>query len=127
MIENDGELDAPRAAQVDQVIAEIEAKHGRIARTGLAACERARTGEARECALITGFPAFTAKRMIAKLLAAEPETKLFVLARDKFAADARQLLEELDGGRSRRGPGRRRLRHGSRARRAPSIARCRSS
>ena len=46
----------------------------------------------RDVALVTGFPAFTAKRMIAKLLTAEPDTKLFVLAREKFAPDAAQLL-----------------------------------
>ena len=38
--------------------------------------------------LVTGFPAFTAKRMIEKIAASEPETKLFVLAQDKFAGDA---------------------------------------
>jgi thioester reductase-like protein len=38
--------------------------------------------------LVTGFPAFTAKRMTEKLLAAEPETKLYVLAQQKFADDA---------------------------------------
>jgi thioester reductase-like protein len=36
--------------------------------------------------------------MIAKLLASEPETKLFVLARDKFAQDAAALLAELGAG-----------------------------
>src|SRR5262249_21911522 len=39
---------------------------------------------------------FTARRMLAKLLAAEPETKIYVLARDKFAPDADALLEALD-------------------------------
>ena len=47
---------------------------------------------------MTGFPAFTAKRMIGKLLAAEPETKLYVLARDKFAPEADQLLDTLGAG-----------------------------
>src|SRR5206468_2307903 len=55
-------------------------------------------GRKGEVALVTGFPAFTARRMIAKLLAAEPETKLFVLARDKFAIDADHLLELLGAG-----------------------------
>src|SRR4029079_14926402 len=42
--------------------------------------------------------AFTARRMIAKLVAAEPETKQFVLARDKFAPEAEQLLRTLGAG-----------------------------
>src|SRR6185503_19201568 len=45
-----------------------------------------------------GFPAFTARRMIAKLLASEPDTRLYVLARDKFALEADQLLESLGAG-----------------------------
>jgi dephospho-CoA kinase len=96
VIRNDGHLDH-LTAQVDQLITEIEAKHGRIA-APVASSPAARTGESRECALVTGFPAFTAKRMIAKLLASEPETKLFVLARDKFAQDAAALLAELGAG-----------------------------
>jgi dephospho-CoA kinase len=96
VIRNDGQLDH-LSSQIDQVVAEIEAKHGRIA-APVASSAASRSGETRECALVTGFPAFTAKRMIAKLLAAEPETKLFVLARDKFAPDAAALLEELGAG-----------------------------
>jgi len=97
VIHNTGDLDA-LAREVDRVVGEIEAKHGSIRvpkpRTGPAP-ERARA-----VALITGFPAFTARRMIAKLVAAEPETKLFVLARDKFAPEAEQLLATL-GARDR--------------------------
>ncbi|MEO6774965.1 MAG: dephospho-CoA kinase [Kofleriaceae bacterium] len=100
VIHNDGQLDH-LAAQVDQLIAEIEANHGRIAApptTPATAGGAARSNAARECALVTGFPAFTAKRMIAKLLAAEPATKLYVLARDKFASEAAALLTKLGAG-----------------------------
>ncbi|HET9988075.1 MAG TPA: dephospho-CoA kinase, partial [Kofleriaceae bacterium] len=93
VIHNDGQVEH-LTAQIDQVIAEIEAKHGPIA-VPVAAAPATRSGESRECALVTGFPAFTAKRMIAKLLATEPETKLYVLARDKFAPEASALLEQL--------------------------------
>ncbi|MEO8552639.1 MAG: dephospho-CoA kinase, partial [Kofleriaceae bacterium] len=95
VIQNDGQLDH-LTAQLEHVIADIEVKHGKIA----VAPSRApvRSVESRECALVTGFPAFTAKRMIAKLLAAEPETKLYVLARDRFAAEANALLGELGAG-----------------------------
>ena len=96
VIHNDGQLDH-LTRQLDQVIAEIEAKHGPIA-APVSASPATRNGETRECALLTGFPAFTAKRMIAKLLAAEPETKLYVLARDKFAPEADALLAELGAG-----------------------------
>jgi dephospho-CoA kinase len=96
VIRNDGQLDH-LTAQVDELVTEIEAKHGRIA-APVTSSPSTRTGETRECALVTGFPAFTAKRMIAKLLASEPETKLFVLARDKFAQDAATLLSDLGAG-----------------------------
>jgi dephospho-CoA kinase len=96
VIRNDGQL-AHLTPQIDKVVAEIEAKHGRIA-VPVSASPAVRIGETRECALVTGFPAFTAKRMIAKLLEAEPETKLYVLARDKFAPEADELLQELGAG-----------------------------
>ncbi len=91
-IHNTGDI-AELAAQVDRVVADIEAKLGPIRAP---AVRRARTGTAphsRDVALVTGFPAFTAKRMIGKLLAEEPETKLYVLARDKFAPDAQRFLD----------------------------------
>jgi len=46
-------------------------------------------------ALITGFPAFTARRMIRQILAAEPETRLYVLAPEPHAADAERFLAGL--------------------------------
>jgi dephospho-CoA kinase len=100
VIRNDGQVDH-LTAQLDMVIADIEAKHGRIA---MPAPRAPRAGTAHpahpapERALVTGFPAFTAKRMIAQLLAAEPETRLYVLARDKFATEAAALLDELAAG-----------------------------
>jgi dephospho-CoA kinase len=95
VVRNDGDADT-LAAEVDRVVREIEAKHGTIR---IAAAEqREATGRAvrpGDVALVTGFPAFTAKRMIAKLVAAEPSTKLYVLARDQFAADAAAYLATL--------------------------------
>ena len=84
VIENHGEL-ADLAAQVDRVVAAIEAKLGPI-RPPRARAPRA--AAPRPTALVTGFPAFTARRMIDKLAAAEPETKLYVLAQPKFAQAA---------------------------------------
>jgi len=96
VIRNDGQPEH-LTAQLDQVVGEIEAKHGKIALPAKASAAT-RTGDTRERALVTGFPAFTAKRMIAKLLASEPETKLYVLARDKFAHDADAMLKQLGAG-----------------------------
>ena len=97
VIHNDGDLDH-LASQVDQIVADIEAKYGSIRAPKPRGASPSRADAGREIALVTGFPAFTAKRMIAKLLAAEPETKLYVLARDKFAPEADQLLDRLGAG-----------------------------
>ena len=97
VIDNAGD-EAQLAAQVDRVIGEIEATYGSIAAPRAPAPGPGRPGAAREIALVTGFPAFTARRMIAKLLAEEPETKLFVLVRDQFSAEADQLLDQLGAG-----------------------------
>jgi dephospho-CoA kinase len=98
VIENHGDLDA-LGAEVDRVVAEIEAKYGSIkAPSSTNGVNGPSPVKTREVALVTGFPAFTARRMIAKLLATEPDTKLYVLARDKFAPDADALLTKLKAG-----------------------------
>jgi dephospho-CoA kinase len=99
VIENHGDFD-DLSREVDRVVAELEAKFGSIKapRTTSGGNGAAGSGKPREVALVTGFPAFTARRMIAKLLASEPDTKLYVLARDKFAPEADALLESLHAG-----------------------------
>jgi dephospho-CoA kinase len=103
VIENHGDQ-AALAREVDRTVAEIEEKFGPI-RVAHRATQDATTGRIslakREVALITGYPAFTAKRMIAKLLACEPETKLYVLARGKFADEAVAFVSALPGGTER--------------------------
>ena len=96
VIENSGDL-AALSAEVDRVVVDIERQYGPI--RGPSKASPAPT-PARDVALITGFPAFTARRMIEKLLAESSQQKLYVLARDKFAPDAEQLLERL-GARDR--------------------------
>jgi len=105
VIENDTD-EVALAREVDRVVGEIEARFGSI-RSNLVGPHdgrvplrdptgrNARVGD--EVALVTGFPAFTAKRMIAKLLAAEPETKLYVLAQARFADEAAAFLAERGG------------------------------
>ncbi len=98
VIENSGDL-AQLKKEVDRTIAAIEAKHGAIRAPGPREPRgQPPRGSPREVALVTGFPAFTARRMIRQLVAAEPETRLYVLARDKFAIDAENLLETLGAG-----------------------------
>ncbi len=55
-----------------------------------------------ETVLVTGYPSFTATRMARKILAAEPETKLILLAREKFARAGAELLEALPEAQRRR-------------------------
>jgi dephospho-CoA kinase len=98
VIENDGD-EAALAKEVDRVVAQLEARFGpiRVPKRDTARNPRL-TGEV---ALVTGFPAFTAKRMIAKLLTSEPDTKLYVLAQAKFAEDAQRHLDGLGAPTSR--------------------------
>jgi len=99
VIENHGDLDA-LAREVDRVVTAIEARFGPI-RVPRAPLPHPATGRFAiapgRVALVTGYPAFTAKRMIAKLLAAEPDTRLFVLARGKFADEAVKFVATLPG------------------------------
>lgn len=95
VIDNNSDLDN-LVREVDRVVAEIEAKHGSI--RAPQKLSPATSSHSREVALVTGFPAFTAKRMIAKLLTSEPDTKLYILARDKFAPEADALLAQLGAG-----------------------------
>lgn len=103
VIENHGDQ-AALGTEVERVVADIEHRFGPI-RVAHRASQDATTGRIslakRDVALVTGYPAFTAKRMIAKLLAAEPETKLYVLARGKFADEAVAFVASLPGGRER--------------------------
>jgi thioester reductase-like protein len=55
-----------------------------------------------ESVLVTGFPAFTAKRMVAKVLAADPSATIYMLTRNKFADDANEFLTTLPGTHSAR-------------------------
>ncbi|RMH43564.1 MAG: NAD-dependent epimerase/dehydratase family protein [Deltaproteobacteria bacterium] len=48
-----------------------------------------------ERVLVTGFPAFTARRMAAKILAEDATARLDLLVRDKFVAAARDFIASL--------------------------------
>ena len=104
VIENHGDQ-AALAGEVDRAVAEIEARFGPIA---VPQRKRARTNHEtgrvtlvrNEVALVTGFPAFTAKRMLARLLSPpdrDPPDKVFVLARQTFAAEADAYVKTLPG------------------------------
>lgn len=49
-----------------------------------------------ETVLVTGFPAYTARRMIAKTLSASPSDRVLVLARPQYERAARDEIEALD-------------------------------
>lgn len=51
--------------------------------------------------LITGFPAFTAKRLVHRLLESDPEERVYLLVRSKFRVAAHEFLTELDDGGER--------------------------
>nr|MBA3500871.1 dephospho-CoA kinase [Deltaproteobacteria bacterium] len=89
VIQNDHD-EAHLAREVERVVAEVEAKFGPIRVPGAAHRDRVTGRNTRviKTTLVTGFPAFSAKRMIEKLLVTEPETKLYVLAQQQFADDA---------------------------------------
>jgi dephospho-CoA kinase len=99
VIENHGGHDALER-EVDRVVTAIETRFGPI-RVPRATRAHSTTGRialaTNHVALFTGYPAFTAKRMIAKILTAEPETRLFILARGKFADEAVQFVSTLPG------------------------------
>jgi dephospho-CoA kinase len=104
VIENIGDREALERATV-RVIADIEARFGpiRVPRLPRAASHAGQTGKAPLVAppatLITGFPAFTAKRMIRQIVAEDPDTKLYVLAGARHADDAARFIAA-EGGRA---------------------------
>jgi len=106
VIDNGGDLSATEA-QLDGVIKAIEERYGsiRVVRgnghsngRGRAPTESGAHPTVAERVLVTGFPAFTAKRMIGKLLSSDATAQVKVLARDKFASDARAFLARMPGG-----------------------------
>jgi thioester reductase-like protein len=56
---------------------------------------RPQARRAPDVALVTGFPYFTARRMIAKVLAADPRAQVILLVREKFREQAEALAAAL--------------------------------
>lgn len=98
-IMNDADL-AALAAEVERVVAEVEARFGaiRVPRPAHGSDGTRRLSRSGDVALITGFPAFAARRMIATLVANEPATRLHVLAQAPFAAEAARFVAGLAAG-----------------------------
>lgn len=48
-----------------------------------------------EAVLVTGFPSFTATRLVRKIVADDERAKVFLLARDKFQRAAEEVLDQL--------------------------------
>lgn len=55
-----------------------------------------------EAVLVTGFPSFTAMRMVRKVLTADDEARLFLLTREKFHTAASDFLNGIPDGQRRR-------------------------
>jgi dephospho-CoA kinase len=97
VIDNGGDLGQTRA-QLERVCFEIEARFGPIAAVGRRGTGTGPLPLPDEKILITGYPAFTAKRMIAKALASDARATVYVLCRAKFADEATALVRGLPGG-----------------------------
>jgi thioester reductase-like protein len=52
-------------------------------------------GRRPEVVLVTGFPAFTARRMLQKIVEADPRARVWLLVREKFRREAEAFLAEL--------------------------------
>lgn len=52
--------------------------------------------------LVTGFPSYTARRMIIKLLESDPREHVYALVQDRYSADADELRAELDEAQAKR-------------------------
>ena len=49
----------------------------------------------KDTTLVTGFPSYTARRMIKKLLSSDPREHVSALVQDRYSADADELKAEL--------------------------------
>lgn len=96
VIDNGGDLAVTRA-RLDEVIREIELRHAPISSTGPGPVSRP-LHTLDERVLVTGFPAFTARRMIARILVGDRDAHVRVLTRPKFAAEAAEFLRTVPGG-----------------------------
>src|SRR5438552_695102 len=55
-----------------------------------------------DVSLVTGFPAFTARRLTRKLLESDARETLYLLARDKFRVAAEEFLSSLPAAHKKR-------------------------
>jgi len=119
VVDNGGDL-AATEVQVAALWRELEGRFGPLTADGAGAATDARprwreSGEHEaitdagddapappERVLVTGFPAFTARRMIKKLVASDPELEIRLLARAKFTDDATAFAASLPAGQRER-------------------------
>jgi len=103
VIDNGGDL-AHLRAEVDAVWKKLEERYGAVAARGAATrSDDLDSGPPPpERVLVTGFPAFTARRLAAKILASDPEARVSLLARGKLADDAAAFIAGLPAGQRER-------------------------
>jgi dephospho-CoA kinase len=94
VIDNDGD-EAALAHEIERVVTAIEARFGPIAAAAAQAGPSRGAGAAAPCVLVTGFPAFTARRLVRELAGHDPTTPVRVLARAKFGDDAARFAAEV--------------------------------
>jgi dephospho-CoA kinase len=113
VVDNSGDL-AQLQAEVDRLWQRVEEKYGAVAMRGGGSSNGERHRPRRgtddpdggpppaERVLITGFPAYTARRMAARILASDPQAKVFLLARDRYVEQAAQFAALLPAGQRER-------------------------
>jgi thioester reductase-like protein len=113
VVDNSGDLTHLRG-EVDRLWARIEDKYGAIAmrppapgqgnghRTRRATDDPDAGPPPPERVLITGFPAYTARRMAGRIVASDPTARVFLLTRDRFADEAAQFIALLPAGQRER-------------------------
>jgi dephospho-CoA kinase len=95
VLHNDGTDDYAFERAFEAMVADIEARFGPIAAPNASAGAPV---PRRPMLLVTGFPAFTARRLVRQVLLDEPETRVHVLVQPRFVADADAFLRTLDAG-----------------------------
>jgi dephospho-CoA kinase len=111
VVDNSGDL-VQLQGEVDRLWQRVEEKYGAVAMRGGGGGNghRVRRGTddpdagppPPERVLITGFPAYTARRMAARILASDPQAKVFLLARDRYVDEAAQFAALLPAGQRER-------------------------
>ena len=101
VVNNDGTREQ-LAASVDELVAAITERFGSIRAREVPATPAIQVVRKGERALVTGFPAYTARCLVTQLLSDQHDTTLDLLVRKKFADDAVAFIAALPESARRR-------------------------